>query len=119
MANEITASASLNFTYSGQTTSITVSSASTTPSEVEVISGIQSVGTSDETISLGDLAAPGWIMLKNLDTTNYVELGPDGTNWDIKIPAGKSAGPMLWNVAAVHVKANTSPCMVSYVITGR
>lgn len=37
--------------------------------------GTVAVGTSEEDISFGD-AAPGWVIIKNLDSTNFVKYGP-------------------------------------------
>lgn len=118
MANEISYSGKLTFSSSGQVTSVE-NSVSVTPAEVETISGIQAAGTVDEAMVLGDLAAPGWVFLKNLNDTNYVEVGANGSDYEIKLLAGASAGPMLWNAAAIHLKANTGACNVAYVITGR
>lgn len=34
------------------------------------------VGTSEEVLSLGDIVTPGACIFHNLDTTNYVDIGP-------------------------------------------
>lgn len=41
---------------------------------------IQDVGTTCEAVLLGDLATIGYLLLKNLDVTNYVELSSDNAN---------------------------------------
>ena len=41
------------------------------------------VGTSEEDVPIGDVATLGWLVMKNLDDTNYVTWGP------------KSAGAMV------------------------
>lgn len=51
------------------------------------------VGTSEEDLSIGDVATPGRVFLKNLDTTNYVDIGP------------KSGGSM---VAAIRLSPGES-----------
>jgi hypothetical protein len=45
--------------------------------------GTVNIGTSQEDIALGDLVNPGYVFIQNLDTTNYVQVGP------------KSAGVMV------------------------
>ena len=117
MANEVIISGTLAFASAG--VSVTLSNSSTpSPAEVESLEINMNVGTGDESVTLGDLSAPGYIMVKNLDATNYVQMGPDGSSYPIKIPAGEAAGPMLWNAAAVHLKANSSACNCVIVITG-
>ena len=37
--------------------------------------GLVSVGTSEENIALGDITTEGWVVMMNLDATNYVEWG--------------------------------------------
>lgn len=74
-----------------------------------------SVGTSDESLALGDVATNGWIYMKNLDSTNYILVSADGTLYHGKM---KALEPYLhrWNGAAIHVKANTAPCLMEYML---
>lgn len=38
---------------------------------------VQAIGfAADEVIAYGDLVAPRWCFLRNLDTTNYIKVGP-------------------------------------------
>ena len=77
---------------------------------------VQSVGTSEEALAQGaDLGTPGYVWIKNLDGTNYVEVGSTTGVYDIKLLAGQIA---LWphNSATVYAKANTSACLVEYII---
>lgn len=40
---------------------------------------VQIIGfASEENVDLGDIVYPGYCYLKNLDSTNYIEYGPDG-----------------------------------------
>jgi hypothetical protein len=119
MANEVTVSGSLVFTANGQNLSLVAGGVAYSPTEVEAAAGIATVGTSDETLALGDISAPGWVIIKNLDATNFVLLGSDGTSYPIKILPGQTVGPVFWNAAAVHVKADTADCAVAYQFTGR
>jgi len=73
------------------------------------------VGTTEETIALGDLAAPKMIYLTNLDDTNYVEFGVDSSGF---IPMGRvypgdpsGAIPAAASIT-YQLKANTAACDV-------
>lgn len=76
---------------------------------------VQAIGTSDETLPLGDVSTIGFVMLKNLDPTNFITVGSDGTLYPIKLKPGE---PCLvrWNAAAIHAKANTATCNLEYTI---
>lgn len=39
--------------------------------------GFVNIGTSEEAISFGDVSTPGWAFIRNIDATNYVDIGPD------------------------------------------
>lgn len=79
------------------------------------IKNVIAVGTSDETLALGDVGTNGWLYMKNLDATNFITAGADGTLYNIKMKAGE---PFLgrWNGAAIHVKANTAQCNMEYLL---
>lgn len=75
----------------------------------------QTVGTSDETIPLGDVGTIGRVFIRNHDATNYVTAGADDTNQPVKVLPGDQI-ITGWNGAAVHVKANTAPCFCEIFI---
>lgn len=114
MANELRITNSLAYSKSGInmsryiTQSVTISG---TPS----LHNVQNIGTGDETLDLGDVATNGYILLVNLDATNYITMGADGSSYPIKLKAGES-GCFRWNGAAIHAKANTSACNLEYVL---
>lgn len=70
---------------------------------------LQNVGTGDETITDADIGTLGYCLIKNLDVTNYVEAGVDGTNYSVRINPGEIA-LFRANGAALHLKANTAAC---------
>ena len=39
----------------------------------DFVTGTQEIGTSDESLDVGSVATLGWMMVKNLDSTNFVE----------------------------------------------
>ena len=66
---------------------------------------VQEVGTSNELIVIGsDVATWGYVYLKNLDSTNYVEVGLT-SSYSIKLKAGEVA--MFRAAAALYAKAET------------
>lgn len=118
MANEITLSASLVLNKSGQSISGTVSGLAITQSGTNNIGSVQNIGTTSEALSFGDVATPGYLFLKNLDSTNFV-------NFDLNNPAvaGTSFCKLLpgecalipTRQTAIYAKADTAACDV-YVI---
>lgn len=74
-----------------------------------------SIGTTDETLALGDVATNGWLFLWNHDATNYITVGADGSSYPIKLLAGEWA-LFRFNGAAIHAKANTAACKLEYML---
>ena len=74
------------------------------------VPGFQVIGTSAETVSTTDLATPGWCYAKNLDSTNYVELGPDSSGFVpfIKLKPGEQTVFRLASGVTFKAKANTA-----------
>lgn len=77
---------------------------------------VQEVGTTEETLTISaDLTTGGYVLAKNLDDTNYVEIGSTTGVYDIKLKAGEFA---LWrhNSAAIYAKADTAAIDLEYVV---
>ncbi len=115
MANELRITAKLSFNKSdgkvtrGDTAFIDVTGDSFTHE-------IQSVGTTQEEIAQGaDLGTPGYLWIKNLDSTNYVEVGVTTGVYHIKLQAGEFALFRV-NGTTIYGKANTAACLVEYVL---
>lgn len=80
----------------------------------DLVSATQVIGTSSETLDLGDVTgAPGVLVVKNLDTTNFVELGGDSglTVFKIKIIAGDFA-VIQPTSGTIYAKADTADVRV-------
>lgn len=80
------------------------------------IDRIQDIGTSEETVSFGDLTAKGLVMLQNLDSTNYVSWGHTTGNLDCRILSGEMALFRMDNSGALIMQANTATCKVRVVL---
>lgn len=74
--------------------------------------GFQNVGTSAETIPQTDLTATGYVYARNLDGTNYVEIGLDSSGFIplIKLRAGEVCLFPLSAGVTLQARANTSAC---------
>ena len=74
------------------------------------IRNAQTVGTTHEALVTGDLGTAGWALFKNLDTTNYVEIGVDvaATFYPVvKLLAGESCVFRL-STLTLYARANTA-----------
>lgn len=74
MANEIQISASLAVNRSGATFT-GIGSSNITQAGTPSIANTQVIGTTTEALVIGDVTAVGYWFLKNLDASNYIEVG--------------------------------------------
>lgn len=115
MSNEISAILSVNYEKGGAKTQISENIQITQTGD-SFTEGVQEIGTSEEEIAQGaDVGTPGFLFVKNLDDTNYVEVGSTTGVYDHKLLPGQWA----WyhhNSATIYAKANTGACNVFYCI---
>ena len=83
-----------------------------------VTANIQEIGTSEEAIDFGDISDGGYILIRNADPSNFVELNQDAapTKYSIRLNATEYA---LFRVGggsanALRAKADTAACRVQY-----
>ena len=76
--------------------------------------GIAAIGTTEESLSTGDITTEGWLFLKNLDATNYVQWGGSTGVYIGRLEAAESAMFRLEPAATVYLKANTASCNVQF-----
>lgn len=119
MADELKISGTLSFikgTAPGDLKIVrTLSSQTFDVSGTSGFQNIISLATTDETLALGDVATIGYCLFHNLDATNYISIGSDGTLYPLKLKAGEWA-IARWNAAAIHAKSNSSACNFEYVV---
>lgn len=123
MASEIQVSVALRATkgfleLSEQPTALQVDMAANTPG-----GGVQIIGfASHEALSnVSDIGTAGWAFFRNLDVTNYVELGLDVTGTFVpfcKLLPGEYALVPL-STTAVYAKANTAAVNLRWLILPR
>jgi hypothetical protein len=76
--------------------------------------GCISVGTSEESTTFPELTTEGWLWMKNLDATNYVQWGFSTTVYGGRMKAGETAGPFRMEPGlTLYLKANTAACNVA------
>lgn len=76
--------------------------------------GTVDVGTTEETISFGDIV-PGVVSIKNLDDTNYVEFGSATGDYLIRLAAGQTAHYTQAPSKTLYAKANTASVKVQII----
>src|SRR3990167_10134688 len=119
MADELTLSGlRIQFTKTGSP-SVDFTTSSITPdvAGAQYMDNVQAVGTSEEAILLGDVAAGGYWFVQNQDSTNFVELrsGTGATDF-IKLLAGEWAIFRLSaDASAPFAIADTSACNVRFL----
>jgi hypothetical protein len=79
--------------------------------------GVQSIGTTGETLSVTDLGTAGYAYFRNLGPTNYVDLGTGTTTFVAfaRLKAGEAA-IMRLGTAAPTARANTAAVNLQYYI---
>jgi hypothetical protein len=78
---------------------------------------IDSIGTSEETISLGTLSSAGVYWFQNLDATNYIEVGVATTVYPWKMLAADIPSIGRLNGATnIYAKANTAACIGVFAV---
>jgi hypothetical protein len=109
MANEITVSGSMTFQKGNVSASMGKSGVRADVAGTKYAEFVQEIGTSAEALELGDVGTPGYVMIENLDATNFVSLRPTSSSADmIKILPGEFAGPFMLAAAAPFAIANTA-----------
>jgi len=120
MADEITIISGISVLKSNLSTTIPTTSSTVDLSGTKFIRNCQTIGTTYEAVSVGDLASAGWCYIKNTDTTNYVEFGVEvaGAFYGfVKILAGEPAGPFKLSTLSIFGRANTAAVVADIFIT--
>lgn len=118
MANEISVTLSLQMSKGGVTETLNAGTKQFNMAGTNVTRLTMSATTTPVALELGGITTPGFILIHNLDATNYVEVMPDGTNpATIKLrAAGWACFEFAGAASAPNVKANTASCKVEYLL---
>jgi hypothetical protein len=126
MANELSLTVTLSYTPS-DANQVAIAPASFTKTvslgggNYDHISGTQAIATSDTALNVGDLASIGYILIKNLDDTNFVEFNkigtPAGAEYTMRLNAGEFCLFRLGqgaNPTVLNCLANSSAVDIQY-----
>lgn len=117
MANEISHTLRLQLTNSPLRDDNDPGRVQVTQTALGMSSQVLTIGTSEETVSLGDISTPGWCYLVNCDSTNYVEVGFSTGVYGIRLKAGEPAHCFRLNSGVtIYAKANTAACKVLFKV---
>ena len=78
--------------------------------------GTVTVGTTEESIGLGELGNEGLAVIVNLDSTNYVDLGSSTGSYMIRLLPGEPQLLRLRPGLTLFARANTAACLVAFNI---
>lgn len=76
----------------------------------------QIVGTSEEALSVGDVATPGLVFLRNLDATNFVTWGTVTTDLGFQLNPGEWSVVRLKSGESILLQADTAACKVQVAV---
>jgi hypothetical protein len=75
--------------------------------------GYLTIGTSEESQTFDELTTEGWLIMENMDTTNYVQWGGSTGVYTGRMGPGE---PAIFNCEpglTLYMKANTAACKVA------
>lgn len=112
MANELTLKSYLKFTKNGATVTKALATLQRDVTGDNCLQHIQTIGTSEEAITLGDITVGGYVYLENLDSTNYIEIRQGtGASDLIRLLAGDFAVFRISpDATAPYAIADTASC---------
>jgi hypothetical protein len=111
MANEFTVTSSFKLDNGNDSFSRTISFNADQSAVGGPTPGVLSIGTSHEALTTNDLTNKGWAVLKNLDDTNFVEVGVDvsATFYPLlKLLPGEQVQVRLSPAVTVYAQADTA-----------
>ena len=83
-----------------------------------LVENVQDVGTTHEALVMGEVSTAGYAFFRNLDGTNFVEIGIDASgtfHGTIKLKAGEAAIVRL-GTNAPYAQADTAAVDLQYMI---
>ena len=117
MANEVTVSASVRFRKGKVNVELPKAGLQFDVAGSKFVNRVQTIGTSEEAIGLGDVGTVGWFIGVNNDKTNYLEIRPNTGVADlIRMEPGEPALFRLAQDAVPYAIANTAACDLEYVL---
>ena len=118
MADEVSVSGTIKLVKGNAILSRSVSTHQKTQTGDGAQYGIQNIGTSAEAINLGDVTTEGYAYMRNLDLTNYVQIGVDSSGFIAfaKLDPGDFLIAPLDGTLTHQAKADTAAVELEYII---
>lgn len=113
MANEISVTGSISLSNTNIEITKSFSDLVTQTTE-RYHASVQTIGTTEEALTIGDISTIGYGIFHNADTTNFIELGLTGS-YTVKLKAGEWAIFRL-DSNAPYAKADTAACKLEYIL---
>lgn len=120
MANEITLTAIMKLVNGNLTEDQRLSGKQFTQDVAEVDKFTQNIGTSEEDVTFSSVTTHGWLLMINLDATNYVEWGDKDTTMKAigRLEPTEFAFFRMAPGGVMRMQANTAACDVLFVMLG-
>lgn len=115
MANEIKINFGVTYANGALSDAVAPYTANVNQTTQQFHGTVVSVGTSEEDLAIGDIATLGYLYLKNIDPTNYVQYGPKSGASMVafgRLKAGESAMLRLEPGITLRWIANTAAVKV-------
>jgi hypothetical protein len=117
MADEITVKPYLKLLKGNHSETIAPTAYTVDQTGIGAWKSVQNIGTSEESIgTFGDVTTEGWCYMRNLDTTNYVQIGFSTAVYGIRLEAGETAQFRCEPSLTMYLKANTAACEVEIFV---
>ena len=116
MADELTIKGSVKFNGAGSIPAFTTGTITTTidiAGTAAFLSGTQNIGfAAEEVLEVGsDLSTLGYVLITNLDVTNFVEVGITGS-YTIKLKPGDVC--LFRASGTIYCRADTAACQIQF-----
>ena len=121
MANELTLNLKASFTSGNLSSDFPTQAGQLDVAAVEQNSSVFSLTTAETDLTFVGITTPGWLIIKNLDATNYITWGPKSAGAMIlcgKIMATEFAIFRLGAAVTIRMLANTATVKVQYWVVG-
>lgn len=118
MANEFTITLNVVYANGYLKRSIIPGSVTANQTTQGMFGGVQIIGTSEEDLAVGDVGTPGFLYVRNLDTTNFVQIGKKvsgAMESSVKLKAGQFAWLPSDNITW-RCKADTAACKLEFCL---
>ena len=113
MASELSFSAQLNYAKNSASLS-TQCSVTVDVAGIKYADAVQAITTGGSTVTFGTVGTVGVFMLQNIDYTNYIDIGFDGSTYPVRLAAvsGSQGGFMIApnNGSTIYARAGVTGC---------